>query len=239
MTSDRASRRRGSCPRAARAARGAHQVRRRRLGRRPADRRAGPRRRPLHRVRPGRRQARTPRSCPAGQAEGKALYDVSCVTCHGRNAQGVADRGPEPDRGRLGRGGVPGRHRSDADGPPGGAGRAQAAELHRRRRQTARPVHPGARRWPAAARRRRPPRAAATAWPTAASCSGSTARRATRSVAAAARCPRASTRPRSATATDRADLRRDADRPAEHAGVRRQPAHRRRRRRTSSPTSRR
>ncbi|MER7166011.1 cytochrome c [Micromonospora sp. NPDC000207] len=27
-------------------------------------------------------------------AEGKALFDVSCVTCHGRNAQGVEDRGP-------------------------------------------------------------------------------------------------------------------------------------------------
>ncbi|MET8263766.1 cytochrome bc1 complex diheme cytochrome c subunit [Micromonospora arida] len=27
-------------------------------------------------------------------AEGKALFDVSCVTCHGRNAQGVEGRGP-------------------------------------------------------------------------------------------------------------------------------------------------
>ncbi|MEW2441643.1 cytochrome bc1 complex diheme cytochrome c subunit [Micromonospora marina] len=26
--------------------------------------------------------------------EGKALFDVSCVTCHGRNAQGIEDRGP-------------------------------------------------------------------------------------------------------------------------------------------------
>ncbi|MDG4799534.1 cytochrome c [Micromonospora sp. WMMD980] len=26
--------------------------------------------------------------------EGKALFDVSCVTCHGRNAQGVEGRGP-------------------------------------------------------------------------------------------------------------------------------------------------
>ena len=34
------------------------------------------------------------------------------------------------------------------------------------------------------------------------------------------------------------DLRRDADRPAEHAGLRRQPAHARRRSATSSPTSR-
>jgi ubiquinol-cytochrome c reductase cytochrome c subunit len=27
-------------------------------------------------------------------AEGKALYDTNCVTCHGRNAQGVDGRGP-------------------------------------------------------------------------------------------------------------------------------------------------
>ncbi|MFI5491956.1 c-type cytochrome [Actinoplanes sp. NPDC051859] len=26
--------------------------------------------------------------------EGKALYDNSCISCHGRNAEGVADRGP-------------------------------------------------------------------------------------------------------------------------------------------------
>ncbi|MGC4811960.1 cytochrome c [Micromonospora sp. DT228] len=30
----------------------------------------------------------------ASAAEGKALFDVSCVTCHGRNAQGVEGRGP-------------------------------------------------------------------------------------------------------------------------------------------------
>jgi ubiquinol-cytochrome c reductase cytochrome c subunit len=27
-------------------------------------------------------------------AEGKVLYETSCITCHGRNAQGVPDRGP-------------------------------------------------------------------------------------------------------------------------------------------------
>lgn len=26
--------------------------------------------------------------------EGKDLYDVACITCHGENLQGVADRGP-------------------------------------------------------------------------------------------------------------------------------------------------
>ncbi|MFR9779901.1 cytochrome c [Micromonospora sp. MS34] len=30
----------------------------------------------------------------AAANEGKALFDVSCVTCHGRNAQGVTGRGP-------------------------------------------------------------------------------------------------------------------------------------------------
>lgn len=34
-----------------------------------------------------------PQLSGAGQ-EGKALFDTSCVTCHGRNAQGVEGRGP-------------------------------------------------------------------------------------------------------------------------------------------------
>jgi ubiquinol-cytochrome c reductase cytochrome c subunit len=41
---------------------------------------------------PGLAAQDTPLS-PAA-AEGKALYDVSCITCHGRNAQGVEGRGP-------------------------------------------------------------------------------------------------------------------------------------------------
>jgi len=35
----------------------------------------------------------TPVLSPAA-AEGKALYELTCITCHGRNAQGVPDRGP-------------------------------------------------------------------------------------------------------------------------------------------------
>ncbi len=30
----------------------------------------------------------------ASAAEGKALYETSCISCHGHNAQGVPDRGP-------------------------------------------------------------------------------------------------------------------------------------------------
>jgi ubiquinol-cytochrome c reductase cytochrome c subunit len=30
----------------------------------------------------------------AAAAEGKELFDTSCISCHGRNAQGVPDRGP-------------------------------------------------------------------------------------------------------------------------------------------------
>ena len=45
-------------------------------------------------VAPGIGQAEdTPKLSQDAQA-GKAIYDVSCVTCHGRNAQGVEQRGP-------------------------------------------------------------------------------------------------------------------------------------------------
>jgi len=45
-------------------------------------------------VAPGIGQAEdTPKLSQEAQA-GKGIYDVSCVTCHGRNAQGVTDRGP-------------------------------------------------------------------------------------------------------------------------------------------------
>lgn len=42
---------------------------------------------------PGLQAQDTPQLSTAAQ-EGKLLYDQSCVTCHGRNAQGVQDRGP-------------------------------------------------------------------------------------------------------------------------------------------------
>ncbi|GAA4442939.1 cytochrome bc1 complex diheme cytochrome c subunit [Phytohabitans houttuyneae] len=42
---------------------------------------------------PGLSADDTPQLSTAAE-EGKALFDQSCITCHGRNAQGVQDRGP-------------------------------------------------------------------------------------------------------------------------------------------------
>nr|MDT0662175.1 cytochrome c [Micromonospora sp. DSM 115978] len=42
---------------------------------------------------PGLQAQDTPQLTGAA-ADGKALFDVSCITCHGRNAQGVEGRGP-------------------------------------------------------------------------------------------------------------------------------------------------
>lgn len=39
-------------------------------------------------------QAQETNQLSAAAAEGKALFDVSCVSCHGSNLQGVEDRGP-------------------------------------------------------------------------------------------------------------------------------------------------
>jgi ubiquinol-cytochrome c reductase cytochrome c subunit len=42
---------------------------------------------------PGLQAQDTPQLSSAAQ-EGRALFDVSCVSCHGRNAQGIEGRGP-------------------------------------------------------------------------------------------------------------------------------------------------
>ena len=72
----------------------------------------------------------------------------------------------------------------------------------------------------------------------AASCSGSTAPPATRFGGGGGALSSGKYAPDAARRDRPADLRGDADRPAEHAGLRRQPAHARRRSATSSPTSR-
>jgi ubiquinol-cytochrome c reductase cytochrome c subunit len=38
--------------------------------------------------------AQDPKQLSAAATEGKALFDNSCITCHGRNAEGVTGRGP-------------------------------------------------------------------------------------------------------------------------------------------------
>lgn len=42
---------------------------------------------------PGLQAQDTPQLSSAAE-EGKALFDVNCITCHGRNAQGIEGRGP-------------------------------------------------------------------------------------------------------------------------------------------------
>jgi len=43
---------------------------------------------------PGVQATSTVADTAADVQEGKTLYDASCITCHGRNGQGVPDRGP-------------------------------------------------------------------------------------------------------------------------------------------------
>jgi ubiquinol-cytochrome c reductase cytochrome c subunit len=43
---------------------------------------------------PGVQAADDPQPLSAAAQKGKELYDTSCITCHGRNAQGVEGRGP-------------------------------------------------------------------------------------------------------------------------------------------------
>ena len=146
--------------------------------------------------------ARTTPALRQAAAEGKALYETSCITCHGRNAQGVPDRGPS----LIGVGSAAVEFQVGTGRMPLARQEAQAERktpqfTHDEARQIGAYIQalgggpelpPRARTWPPAA-----------TWPTAASCSGSTARRATPSAAAVARSRRASPPRRWRTSTDR------------------------------------
>ena len=88
---------------------------------------AARRRRAVHRVHPGAADRHRAGRRRSGRARARQLFDNHCITCHGLNLQGVTDRGPSligvGDVGGL----LPGLHRPDAAGPPGGPGGPQAA----------------------------------------------------------------------------------------------------------------
>ena len=174
----------------------------------------------------------------ASIAQGKQLYEISCITCHGAEPGGRQEPGPVARRCRRRRCVLPGQHRTHAGHRAG------------RLRSSARPRSSTSKR----------PSDLATyvqsigggpAIPTGslrgddasiaeggelfrqncASCHGTTFKGAP--LSAGKHAP-------SLNAGDRqADVRRDDLRSGEHAGLQQQPAHARRRRRRSSPTSRR
>ena len=79
---------------------------------------------------------------------GKQLYETSCITCHGANLQGVADRGPS----LIGVGEAAVYFQVSTGRMPAMslelAGAAEGAELRRRPDRRARRLHPGQRRRP-------------------------------------------------------------------------------------------
>ena len=80
----------------------------------------------LHGVRARPRPPDEPVLSDGAAKQGKVLYNDSCITCHGLNAQGVPGPRPEPDRCRLGRGRVPGR------APAGCRPTGQEAQIERK-----------------------------------------------------------------------------------------------------------
>ena len=152
------------------------------------------------------------------------LYEVSCITCHGANLQGVHEPRPVADRrrrrGRL----LPGQHRPDA---ARAAGR-RARRARRRSSTSSRPAHsPPTCSRSAAAPPSRPGTLRGSDATIAeggelfrlncASCHGTTGKGAP--LSAGKQAPVAEQRDRPA------DLHGDADRSGEHAGLQRQPAH--------------
>ena len=85
-------------------------------------------------VRPLVRGRRHERTASADRTTGTQLYDVSCITCHGANLQGVTDRGPS----LIGVGGAAGTSRSApaACRPPARAPSSTARRRSSPRQQT-------------------------------------------------------------------------------------------------------
>jgi mono/diheme cytochrome c family protein len=141
---------------------------------------------------PGVQATATSADTAADVAEGKQLYDASCISCHGRNGQGVPDKGPSLIG--VGSAAVEFQVATGRMPAPGqGAQIARKTPLYTRdeARQIGAYIQElgGGPELPS-----RPTSSSPTAtWPAAAPCSGSTARPATPSAPAVARCPRAST----------------------------------------------
>ena len=158
-------------------------------------------RRPLPRRRPRTRASdAATRSRRAARCSWSAAPPATARTARASSTKGGAVR-PAAGRCRRRRGRLPGRHRPDADGPPGRAGAAQEGRLHPGRdRARSRRTSP-----PWAPARRSPPKSeydasrASTTRPSSAAVSSSapTARPATTSPAPVARCRAASTPRRS------------------------------------------
>ena len=70
-------------------------------------------------------------SAEADVAAGQQLYEVSCITCHGANLQGVTGPRPVADRRRRRRRVLPGQHRPDAGARPGRREGPQGGQVHR------------------------------------------------------------------------------------------------------------
>ena len=92
------------------------------------------------------------------QAQGQALYEANCSTCHGLQGEGTAN-GPSPAERGPGGGRLHAQHRQDAAGEPRRPARARRAEVHARPDRRDRGLR-GRRSRPAASRSRpstRPP----------------------------------------------------------------------------------
>ena len=138
----------------------------------------------------------------AARPRARRSTTTSCISCHGRNAQGVRAAGPS----LIGVGSAAVEFQVNTGRMPAARQEAQAERkhpvLHRRPGPPDRRVHPGARRRPAAARGRRP-RTRRRHRPRRRAVPGQLLLLPRLRRPAVARCPPASTRPSLDDATDR------------------------------------